>query len=206
MSYQQINLYRGKQRSSGGLGFNLTTVLMGAGILALLLVSLGLVKKTGNAKLAEQLHSSETQLEQLQEQNNELQQQLVNSGGANVEQQLQQAQLELARLQQVRGLMQQQQSSRRYSFAEQLSGLAQNHISGLSLQQIHLLNGGRYLALGGETQPAETVLQYLQKLQQDERFDSARFGSLQLQRDKQRSGLVQFQLGEMPEEQEGAAP
>ncbi|MDM3870901.1 hypothetical protein QSV34_05980 [Porticoccus sp. W117] len=200
MSYQQINLYRGEQRSGKGLGFNLTTVVIAAGILALLLVGLGLSKKSANAKLAQQLQSSQQQLQQLQEQNNNLQQQLLGSGEAGQEQQLQQAQQELSRLQQVRGLMQQQQSSRRFSFAEQLSGLAQNHVSGLSLQQIHLLNGGHYLALGGETQPAETVLQYLQKLQQDERFESARFGSLQLERDKQRSGLVQFQLGDMPEE------
>ncbi|MCV6605888.1 MAG: hypothetical protein OIF34_11325 [Porticoccaceae bacterium] len=201
MSYQQINLYRGSQRAAGtGLGFNLVTVAIAAGILALLLVGLGLSKKSANSDLAEQLQNNQAQLQQIQEQNAQLQQQLASSGGADQEQQLQQAQRELTRLQQVRGLMQQQQSSRRYSFAEQLSGLAQNHINGLSLQQIHLLNGGSYLTLGGETQPAETVLKYLQKLQQDERFASARFGPLQLQRDKQRSGLVQFQLGDMPRE------
>ncbi|MGS2723593.1 hypothetical protein ACVBEJ_07585 [Porticoccus sp. GXU_MW_L64] len=199
MSYQQINLYRGEQRSGNGLGFNLTTVAFATGLLALLLVALGLSQKSTNAKLAAQLQSSQQQLQQVQQQNSHLQQQLVATAGVDQEQQLQQAQRELSRLQQVRGLMQQQQSSRRYSFAGQLSGLAQHHLSGLSLQQIHLLNGGHYLALGGETQPAETVLQYLQQLQLDERFESARFGALQLENDRQRNGLVKFQLGDMPE-------
>ncbi|UTW44739.1 hypothetical protein KFE80_10080 [bacterium SCSIO 12696] len=206
MSYQQINLYRKQNRSAGsGLAFNLPTVAIAATVLAAVLVFIGVNQKLANNKLRQQLTSNDNQLQQIQAQNQQLQQQLVATSGIDLEQQLAQKQDELVRLQQIRGLMQQQRSARRFSFAEQLSGLADHHQTGISLQQIHLLNGGGYLTMNGETQPAEAVLQYVQKLQQDERFDSARFGSLQLQRDQERHGLVQFQLGDMPEP-EGVRP
>lgn len=198
MSYQQINLYQ-KSKQSVGLAFNLPTVAIATAVLAAILVALGLSQNSANSELAEQLQASQLQLQQLRDRNSQMQEQLSENSGINSQALLQQKQQQLAHLQQVRELMRQQQTSLNYSFAEQMSGLAQNHIAGISLQQIHLLNGGSYLAIGGQTQPAETALRYLQKLQQDERFDRARFGTLQMQRDQHKQGLIQFQLGDMPE-------
>ena len=202
MSHQQINLYRRSNKRSG-LDLNLPTIAIGAGVLVALLVAMGLSQQNSNRQLSAQLDELNQQLGQLDKRTDEMQQQLASNNVGNIEQRLQQKRLELIRMQQVHELMANQKSAVRYSFADQLSGLAQHHLKGISLQQIHLLNGGQYLAIGGAAQPAEAVPQYLQKIQRDRRFSNAKFGALQMQRPKdkkqQRHGLIEFQLGELPE-------
>ena len=202
MSYQQINLYqKHARRSGGGISFSLPVVAVGTVALVALLVALGLSQQSANRSLAGQLDNINTQLNQLDIQSQALQETLASGNTGNLEQRQQRLQQQLVRLQQVRNLMARQQATTQSSFAEQLTGLSQHHLKGISLQQIDLLKGGRYLSLSGDAHPAQVVPQYLQKLQGDQRFQHARFGPLQMERNERRQGPIRFRLGEPQEPQ-----
>lgn len=79
-------------------------------------------------------------------------------------------------------------------FSAHLQGLARQHIKGMWFTEIQLQQGGRQLALMGETKAPEYVPRYVQKLTREEIFEGHQFRVLRLTTAETNSGLINFEL------------
>lgn len=79
-------------------------------------------------------------------------------------------------------------------FAEQLAGLARQHIDGMWFTEIQLRDGGRQMALLGQTKKPAYVPEYLQKLSTESVFEGQRFSVLRMYVPEKRKDLHSFEL------------
>lgn len=201
MNRQQVNLYQRPPKVSG-LGLNAASMALYGLLFAILMLFYVGLQQAQTAELSRQLDTLTQQKIALQAQIEELRKTPIKQVTAQLEQQRDQLQHKLEQLTQSSRLMANQTTTPSSSFAAQLSGLAEQHIKGIALQDIELKRGGGYIALAGEARPAELVPQYLQRLQQDQRFAGATFGELALERSQKRADTIRFQLGEPGESQQ----
>ncbi len=92
-------------------------------------------------------------------------------------------------------------------FSEQLEGLARHAVSGLSLTNIKLLNGGSYLELDGWVSRPDAVPAYLHEIRQEKSFVQVKFGVISIDRNavengrskesKKRSNELKFSVGKL---------
>lgn len=67
-------------------------------------------------------------------------------------------------------------------FSSHLEGLARQHLDGMWLKRINLIDGGSRLSLAGSTFAPELIPQYLQRLSAEEVFAGAEFQTFKMQR------------------------
>ncbi|WP_101758874.1 hypothetical protein [Oceanicoccus sp. KOV_DT_Chl] len=87
-------------------------------------------------------------------------------------------------------------------FADHLSGLGRQHIDGMWFTEIQLHNGGRQLALLGQTKAPELVPRYIQKLAHESVFSGHEFRVFRLKVPKQQKHLLEFELRALTESSE----
>ena len=79
-------------------------------------------------------------------------------------------------------------------FAEQLSGLARQHIDGMWFTEIQLHQGGSQMTLMGETREPEYVPRYLQKLASEPVFQGLNFRVFRMYVPEDHKNLHSFEL------------
>lgn len=87
-------------------------------------------------------------------------------------------------------------------FAEHLQGLGRQHITGMWFTEIQLQQGGKQLALLGQTQKPETVPRYIQRLAKEPVFEGHQFRVFRMHVPESSNTLLEFELRAKAAEQE----
>jgi hypothetical protein len=85
-------------------------------------------------------------------------------------------------------------------FSAQLVAMGQASLPTISVESFSLQRGGRYAELSGITRHADQIPLYLQRLRTDSSFSQVGFGVLNVERDKEESGLLRFSLAKAKSE------
>lgn len=101
---------------------------------------------------------------------------------------------DIQRREELQSLISQQNLGNTRGFSPFMEGLARQAHSDLSLTEIRLQQGGRYLELAGWTRRAEVVPFYLQQLRNERAFEGVRFGVLAIQGPEAEQPYLPFSL------------
>jgi hypothetical protein len=86
----------------------------------------------------------------------------------------------------------------RDGFSGYFEGLARQHVSGLWLTNVILLNGGTQLVLKGKTNNAELIPIYIQKLANEKAFAGLSFNVLEMTRSEEDTEIIVFNIATKP--------
>ena len=160
-----------------------------------------------------QIQQHKASFTQLQQQDAQLQAQLTGLDNSFIpliiDQQLQQQIKDLQQTLNGKALIQdyllQQQLKMNYSFSRILASLANSHIPGIWLTQMHIVSEHNHYSLQGKTHNASLLPRYLQALQQQSALTGSGFTLLDIQSDETDQQLLRFTLGRSESEQPGEA-
>ncbi len=190
---QHVNLYLPEFRPSRD---PLRAVHMLWGLLGtfLLLLLVSFYAQTQHQHLSQQLIQAQQANDALTAQLKILTPQKPSQTTAEADVKIQQLQSALQRRQRILAMISSQNLGNSDGFSAQLRTLAQASLNTISLDAFSLQNGGTYAELSGKARSAEQIPLYLQKLREDPSFAHVRFGVLNMERDKESSGLMHFSL------------
>ncbi len=192
---QQINLYLPEFRPSRE---PLRTIHMAWGLLGIfiVLILVSVFNSHQHTQLLQQLTQAQQAQQTLQAQLQILTPQKSAQPDVNVDvdAKIQQLQKVLQRRQQVFAMISSQSLGNQKGFSAQLTTLAQASLNTISLETFSLQRGGTYAELSGKARSADQIPLYLQKLRTDPSFANVGFGVMNVERDKNNNGLLQFSL------------
>jgi len=149
----------------------------------------------------------EQQLEQEKKVQQDLQAQLQILGvkkpvqaSAELDMKIAQLQKNLQRHLQILSMISHQDLGNDKGFSSQLNALGQASLSTISIEAFSLQRGGKYVELSGLTRGADQIPLYVQRLRRDPSFSDVGFGVLNIERDKEQSGLLKFSLAKAKDE------
>lgn len=180
---QQINLYQESRREK-------KTPLCFAHMATLLVVALLLLLMVGTLQ-QRRLTAQETDMKQLQQQQETLIQQLSELQALATRPKSRLLELEISRLSTRRDSLlplldhfAEQVLEEQTGFSVYLSGLARQSFESLWLSRIHLAQGGFQMTLSGSARQPEDIPRYLQRLERENAFAGRDFKRMQLAREE----------------------
>jgi len=168
-----------------------------------LLLCFSLYSSHKNALLEQQLVQEQQVQQTLQAQLQRLSAQKPAQASAELDEKIVQLQKNLQRHQQILTMISRQDLGNDKGFSAQLIALANASLSTISLESFSLERGGKYAELSGLTRSADQIPLYLQRLRQNPSFADVGFGVLNIERDKQQAGLLQFSLAKAKDDKAG---
>lgn len=195
---QQINLYQEEFRreavqvSAAQVGKVLLVLLLLLGVL----VSYGFIRKyqlqAELAELKQQQTEVATRLATVQAQV------AARQPSKALQQQVDELTGELVLKQQVMQVLSGRQLGNTQGFVEHFTGLARQRHDGLWLTGLAIQAGGSHISMQGTTLKPEYVPQYLQRLAQEPVFAGTVFKTLLMERNKEKSNWLDFNLKSEP--------
>ncbi|GGY67846.1 hypothetical protein GCM10011613_10070 [Cellvibrio zantedeschiae] len=198
---QQINLYLPEFRPNRE-PLRAIHMLWGGLALLLLLILFSFYSNYEYKALEQQLAQ-----EKVAQQNMQTQLQLLSTkkpaqSSAELDVKIAQLQKNLQRHLQILSMISHQDLGNDKGFSSQLNALGQASLNTISVQAFSLQRGGKYAELSGLTRSADQIPLYLQRLRRDSSFAEVGFGVLNIERDKEQSGLLKFSLAKAKDEKD----
>lgn len=191
---QQINLYQPIFRKQEKI-FSAVTM---AQIVALMVVILGAVYAYNLWSLKPVQHEMariDIELERLREELAKQQTKLAaNTKSQLLEDEIKNISRELEQKRKIEQILSGGSFGNRDGFSDYFEGLARQHVSGLWLTNVTLLNGGTQLVLKGKTNNAELIPIYIQKLANEKAFAGLSFNVLEMTRSEEDTEIIVFNI------------
>jgi hypothetical protein len=201
---QQINLYLPEFRPNRE-PLRAIHMLWGALALLVLLVCFSVYSSHQHGLLQKQLTAEQKAQETLQAQLKVLSAQKPAQASADLDLKITQLQKNVQRHQQILAMISSQDLGNDKGFSAQLNALAQASLNTISVQSFSLQRGGKYAEVAGLTRSADQIPFYLQRLRKDPSFAEVGFGVLNIERDKEQSGLLKFSLAKAKDDKDTPA-
>ncbi len=200
---QQINLYLPPLRRDPP-PLHPQMMLELCGIFILVLVLIGAFNIWRAESLTEQLTVMSRQADDIQTQLNAVSLQHPASNAAALDRQISDLQQSIKHHQAISDLIQTQNLGNAGGFSSQLTGLARQYESDITLTSFELVAGGQELRMTGFTRKADRVPRYLKKLRVESSFLDTRLGAVTIERETRTVPLWTFRVG--PEPAKGDSP
>lgn len=155
-----------------------------------------------NAQLAQEQAAMQTMQSQLQL----LSAKKPAQASAELDAKIAQLQKSLQRHIQILSMISHQDLGNDKGFSAQLSALGQASLNTVSVESFSLQRGGKYAELSGVTRAADQIPLYVQRLRRDASFADVGFGVLNIERDKEQAGVLNFSLAKAGEDKTGKKP
>lgn len=200
MSLQQINLYHPSLRKQQ-LRYSFNALMRAVVVSVLLVVGY-------SAVVYWQLQNSQTQLAELQQQQNsalqrlqQIQQQFASrQKDPALQRRVLQLEQELTNKQNVVGVLSGNEFGNTKGFIGHFTGLARQRLEGLWLTHLDISNGGLNLEIKGTTLQPELLPRYLQRLSAEQAFSGTEFKTLLMARQQAKPEWLDFSLQNKPAE------
>ncbi len=200
---QQINLYQPifrKQKPP----MSAAQLLLGAGLLAGLLLGVSAIRFWQNLELQQQLQQARKQHAAVQARLAEVRQRFpAPQKDPKLAEQIKQLRQEINTKQQVLRILSGKSFGNTEGFVAQLTGLARQRIKGMWLTGMKIRAGGTQLDMQGNALRPELLPRYLQRLSNEPVFHGTAFDSFIMTRREQPPRWVEFALRSVDEKTEG---
>ncbi len=200
---QQINLYLPEFRPNRE-PVRAIHMLWGGVALLVVLIVFSFYSNHEYKLLEQQLAQEKNAQQALQAQLQVLSSKKPAQSSAELDAKVAQLQKNLQRHLQILSMISHQDLGNDKGFSSQLNALGQASLSTISVESFSLQRGGKYAELSGLTRTADQIPLYLQRLRRDSSFAEVGFGVLNIERDKEHSGLLKFNLAKPKDEKESA--
>lgn len=201
---QQINLYLPEFRPNRE-PLRAVHIAWGGLALLVLLLAFSFYSHHQQEMLSTQLTQEQTALQTMQGQLQILSAKKPAQASAELDAKIAQLQKNLQRHLQILSMISHQDLGNDKGFSSQLSALGQASLNTVSIETFSLQRGGKYAELSGVTRAADQIPLYVQRLRRDVSFADVGFGVLNIERDKEQSGLLKFSLAKVSDDKTGKA-
>ena len=200
---QQINLYPAEFRPKQG---PLRTVHMAWALLAIfiLLMIATAVTQYQYQKLTQEFEKADQLQQSLQAQLLKLAETKAALAGSDLDIKIEKLQKDLQHRQELISLIASQNLGNAKGFSAQMLALANASLDTISLEAFSLQKSGSYAELAGKTRLADQIPLYVQKLRADPSFANVGFGVLNIEREENSTGVLDFSLAKAVDEKEKA--
>lgn len=199
---QQINLYLPEFRPNREPLRAIHMLWCGLALLILLL-AFSFYSHNQQKRLSEQLAQEQASLQTMQSQLQLLSAKKPAQASAELDVKIAQLQKSLQRHLQILSMISHQDLGNDKGFSSQLSALGQASLQTVSVESFSLQRGGKYAELSGVTRAADQIPLYVQRLRRDASFAEVGFGVLNIERDKEQSGVLKFSLAKAGDDKTG---
>lgn len=200
---QQINLYLPEFQPNREPLRAIHMLWIGLALLALL-IAYSFYSNHQYALLEQQLEQEKVAQQALQTQLQAISAKKPAQSSADLDTKIAQLQKNLQRHLQILSMISHQDLGNDKGFSSQLNALGQASLNTISVENFSLQRGGKYVELGGLTRSADQIPLYVQRLRRDSSFTDVGFGVLNIERDKEQSGLLKFSLAKAKDEKDSA--